>query len=676
MAEELSPFRPFLIGAGGPQFARQRGRCDWMHGLTPGVLSCEPVSRCSQKHVGKVHCGARASQEAGTASGLGALIAHSRAVVGRRCRCREVSVGQLDATELSLGTGLAVLRVLQQQQTPLAGNDVSEYRRTHGELLGGERVHVIRQTVTTIGRGLRNAVILLDPSVSREHACLTHTDGAWTVENLSDHNALWVGAHEVAPHGNAILRTGDTLRLGHTALQFLAPFSATTPTNDAASASPLAPESDTLSSTTALNLFDPGVTMRFALSGRFASRTRWVLAIAGALIFCASAVVTLGTAALVGANALATQGIGSVLAAITIPLVPVLGAALLVGAIDRYEREPIILLIGAFAWGALIAIPAALFAERALNTWLQRIPVGAGVAVSAAGQVAHSALQGLTAGLTEESVKGAGLLVLLLLLRDEFDNVTDGILYGVVIGAGFAMVENFVYFASSPRGDLGFLILGRVVLGWLGHSTFTALFGAGLGFARESRGRRQRVLGPLAGFLAAVLLHSFFDFVDFQANAAVHMPHAGQTMATLALVAIIADYLPLFLAQAILVRLLVGALDRESEVVREFLASEVQAGVVLPDEYAMLQKATVRAGLERRYLLVWGPRAYLTARALHQTAIGLAFRKWHVAMGDRPKSTPRQPEDIYRERIGRLRRALLRLVTVGVVAGASVTTDT
>lgn len=586
-------------------------------------------------------------------------------------------MGQLDATEMSLGTGLAVLRVLHKQAAPLPTKGPSDHRRPDGDLLGGEQVHVIRQTVTTIGRGLQNAAVLLDPSVSREHACLIREDGTWIVQNLSEHNALWVGSQEVAPRSRAALPPGETLRLGHTALQFLAPVSPPAPVEDGMNATgvpPPVPELESQTSTTALNLFDPGVTMRFALSGRFAARTRWVLAIMGTLIFCASAVVTLGTAALVGQSALAAQGIGSVLAAVTIPLVPVLGAAVLVGAIDRYEREPIVLLVAAFSWGALIAIPAALLAERALNAWLQANPVGAGGFASSAGAVAHSALQGLSAGFTEESVKGAGLLVLLLLLRDEFDNVTDGILYGVMIGAGFAMVENFVYFASSPRGDLGFLILGRVVLGWLGHSTFTALFGAGLGFARESRDRRNRVLGPLVGFLAAVLLHSFFDFVDFQANAAVHMLHADRSVAALALIAVIADYLPLFAAQAILVRLLVRALHRESEVVREFLAAEVQAGVVSPDEYAVLQRSALRARLERHYFLVWGPRAYLTARALHQTAIGLAFRKWHVAMGDRPKSTPRQPEEVYRERIGRLRRALLRLVNDGLGMGARAST--
>jgi hypothetical protein len=128
-----------------------------------------------------------------------------------------------------------------------------------------------------------------------------------------------------------------------------------------------------------------------------------------------------------------------------------------------------------------------------------------------------------------------------------------------------------------------------------------------------------------------------------------------------ALVAVLLNYLPLFAAQAILWRMLVRALRREEAIVREYLAPEVSAGIVTPDEYVLLQRYKERGRFERRCLLLWGPRAYVTARGLNQTAIGLAFRKWHVALGDRPKPTPRQPEDVYRERIPRLRQRLLRL---------------
>jgi RsiW-degrading membrane proteinase PrsW (M82 family) len=566
---------------------------------------------------------------------------------------------QIDTAELPPGMGLAVLRVVAAgaRADAQGGDDLP----ADGMLLGGESVYTIRQPVTTLGRGLQNTVVLLDPAVSREHACIMREGATWSVENISAHNALRVGDRPVQPGQRATLVAGDVLLLGHTVLQFLAP-SALEGTSGSGAAEP-GP------GTSSFDLLDPGITMRFALSGQIARRARWAILAATGLLFAVSALVTLGSTTLVGERALAAHGLASVVAALTVPLVPALGATLLVAAIDRYEREPVVLLAAAFAWGALIAIPAALVIERTLNSWLLGALIAGWSGPASAGTVAHSALLGLSAGFTEEAVKGAGLVVLLLLLRDEFDNVTDGILYGVLIGAGFAMVENFVYFAGSPRGDLGFLILGRVVLGWLGHSTFTALLGAGLGCARETRQRRLQLLAPLAGFAAAILLHSLFDFVDFQANAAVHGPHVTPAAVSLALAAVLVDYLPLFAAQAVLVWLLRRALRREAAIVREFLATEVPAGVVTPDEYAVLQKASLRARLERRYLFSWGPRAYLTARALHQTITGLAFRKWHVALGDRPKATPRQPEDAYRERIARLRQALLQLTREHTTAG-------
>jgi hypothetical protein len=204
------------------------------------------------------------------------------------------------------------------------------------------------------------------------------------------------------------------------------------------------------------------------------------------------------------------------------------------------------------------------------------------------------------------------------------------------------------------------LILGRVVLGWLSHSTFTALLGAGLGYARESRQRRWRRLAPLFGLLAAVALHTLFDFVAFTATILARQGLAASAPGLFGVATLAAAYTPLFAAEAVLLRMVIASLRREAEVVREYLAPELLAGVVTSDEYMLVQNATLRGLAERRALATYGLRAYLTARALHQTATGLAFRKWHVAMGDPVKATERQPEDAYRERIARLRRSLVR----------------
>ncbi|HEV2238854.1 MAG TPA: PrsW family glutamic-type intramembrane protease [Ktedonobacterales bacterium] len=569
----------------------------------------------------------------------------------------------MQVPDVLAGTGLGVLRVVQVDEPDAELLATTTPQPVPApEPQGSGTLFTIRGPLTTLGRGARNDVVLTDPTVSREHALLRVDGGLWWVENVSARNPLWVGAVEAAPGMSLPVPGGSLLRLGQTTLQLLAP----APETRRLFTEPAGAEGTPAG---AAPLLDLGVTMQFALSRRLTPRARVLVVALGALAFLAGAVALASTLALVRQATLNTQGAGSALAALAIPLVPALGAALLVGFIDRYEREPIVLLVAAFAWGVVIASPAALVVERTLARGLAAAPLVAAGAHGALALAAQAALQGLSAGVAEECVKGAGLVVLLLLLRDEFDNVTDGILYGVLIGAGFALVENFVYFAASPRAQLGALVLGRVVLGWLGHSTFTALFGAGLGYARETRDRRTQWLAPLLGFVAAVALHSLFDAVDFFASAVAHTPGVGHTIATVALAAVLINYLPLFAAQAILWRMLLRALRREEDIVREYLAPEVSAGIVTPDEYVLLQRYQERGRFEHRCLLLWGPRAYLTARDLHQTATGLAFRKWHVALGDRPKPTPRQPEDAYRERIPRLRQRLLRLAAPAVPVG-------
>ncbi len=390
------------------------------------------------------------------------------------------------------------------------------------------------------------------------------------------------------------------------------------------------------------SLLGAGITMQFALPQRMGLRTRWLIAGFGITLLVASTIITVVLNSLVGISSITQNGVSSIVAALVIPLLPVLVINLLVNFIDRYEREPWFLRLAALLWGALIAIPPALFIELRVDTLMQSVP----------DDLLRSILKGLNAGITEESVKGLGLILLFLVLRDEFDNVTDGIVYGALIGAGFAMVENFVYFATNSRDFLVFLIVGRIVLGWLCHSTFTMCFGAALGYVRHTRIRWRQILIPLIGYLIAVGLHSVFDFVDYFANAIVLNDPA---MATISLVAIIGDYIPPFIAQIGLLYVLIKALGHEAAVIREFLAPEVSSGVVQVDEYALLQNSFQRTREERRVLWRYGLKQWMRVKALYQTEIGLAFRKWHVSMGDKPKLGYRQPEDAYRRRIRRLR---------------------
>jgi RsiW-degrading membrane proteinase PrsW (M82 family) len=619
-----------------------------------------------------------------------------------------------------------VLRVVRVRLPANATANLQD--RYPSGLLPEERlVHLLNRTSTTVGRALNNDIVLMDPTVSREHARLDLDTSGWHITNLTEQNIVRVNGRPIPSGGTLPMQPQDILILGSTMLQLIAPnsqpssldsadqlnapterlpyvkrpaqpgyppalfddtstnrnsrglksvpresLSVTPPglpsalpavssrsafTNRADGTSlPKQPEPELAAQPWGEDdeesLLGAGVTMQFALPQRMGIRTRWLIAGTGLLFLAISAALTLILNGLITFSALAEYGLLSVLAAIFIPAVPAAGIFLLVNFIDRFEREPWFLRLAAFLWGALIAIPPALLVERRVDGLLVNL-LGPNTS-----DVVRSAFQGLNAGITEETIKGLGLLLLFVILRDEFDNVTDGIVYGALIGAGFAMVENFHYFAVDFKQFPVFLIVYRIVLGWLGHSTFTACFGAALGYVRHTRIRWRHLAIPFVGYLAAVGLHSFFDFVTFQASVALNTYPGNSDVSFLSLLALIGDYIPPFLAQMFLLYILIKSLAHEAAVIREFLAVEVSNGIVNVEEYALLQNSFQRTKAERRVWNTQGYRQWLRVKALYQIEIGLAFRKWHVSMGDKPKLGYRQPEDAYRNRIKRLRQEI------------------
>jgi RsiW-degrading membrane proteinase PrsW (M82 family) len=597
-----------------------------------------------------------------------------------------------------------ILRIVQQEDherhaspsaSQQAGLGAWELPGYAGNPIGlPDTLYPIIEASTSIGRGLNNHIVLMDPLVSREHARLTWHTGHWLIENLSDHAPLQLDSSNLPPGQMHEIAPGASFTLGQTTLQLLAPLPeavsqiskpempAATPdlirgrVPDAAPdvpserASALADHAEAFAGldsplqTRHLLGMSPGVTIQFAMRERLDRGRFWAIAtgailLASLLICLGFGYLTISRQAQISQQLIAHGRLTSALAAITLPLVSALSIVLLVNLMDRYEREPWLLRLGAFLWGAIIAIPPAFLVERTIENGISSIQFGWLSRTGA--EVAHSLLLGANAGITEETIKGAGLILLLLALRDEFDNVTDGIIYGALIGAGFAMIENIVYLSSSDNQSLLFLIIGRIVLGWLGHSTFTACLGAGLGYARQTRIPWQKWAMPLLGFGVGVFLHTLFDFVNFQAKAAIFDAPNSDFVTTLAISAIIANYIPPFLAQGTILYLLMRSLNHEAAIIRHYLADEVLHGVGTPDEYLLLQRSFRRTRLERFYLFKRGWRAWLTAKALYQTQIGLAFRKWHVSMGDTPKPGREQPEDAYRERIRQLREELLKL---------------
>jgi RsiW-degrading membrane proteinase PrsW (M82 family) len=82
---------------------------------------------------------------------------------------------------------------------------------------------------------------------------------------------------------------------------------------------------------------------------------------------------------------------------------------------------------------------------------------------------ARALVQYLTAVLVgppvEEIVKGLALVLLIWLLRGEFNNMRDGIIYGALVGLGFNMMETAFYITNSESLVDALLSISRPLRG-------------------------------------------------------------------------------------------------------------------------------------------------------------------------------------------------------------------
>lgn len=187
-------------------------------------------------------------------------------------------------------------------------------------------------------------------------------------------------------------------------------------------------------------------------------------------------------------------------------IIPTIFYALTFYLIDRYEREPVWLVTVAFLWGAVPAIFVSLIGEMLIGATF----------ITAPGAVTHALIEAaLIAPAVEEIAKGAALLGLYIWAQREFDDVLDGVIYGALIGFGFAMTENFFYyigaFSEGGWSNLTFVIFLRSILFGLNHAFYTGLTGIGFGLARNSPHAVRRLILTCGGLLLAIVIHSLHN---------------------------------------------------------------------------------------------------------------------------------------------------------------------
>lgn len=254
-----------------------------------------------------------------------------------------------------------------------------------------------------------------------------------------------------------------------------------------------------------------------------------------------------------------------ILISIAVGILPMVVYALILWWFDRYEKEPVALLVAAFLWGAVPAIIFSLIAQLILD-----IPIQHFIEPMAADLIGAA----LIAPLTEEIFKGGALLLLLLFFRKEIDSPLDGIIYGSLVGFGFAAVENVLYFVSSfaesGPGGLAFTIVFRAFVFGLNHALFTGLTGLGLSLARISRNWLVKIGAPIVGLSLGMLAHGVH-------NASVSFPDLMWPC--------LITFASNWLWTLFMLVIVIWTTARERQWIVTFLADEVQRGTLSQEDY-------------------------------------------------------------------------------------------
>jgi RsiW-degrading membrane proteinase PrsW (M82 family) len=290
--------------------------------------------------------------------------------------------------------------------------------------------------------------------------------------------------------------------------------------------------------------------------------------------------------------------------------------AVLIYFLDLYEREPVSVAVAAFAWGAFAATALSLDAG------------GWEVMLSQITSPVFAARWGpaLTAPIVEEVLKGSGVVLLYLIVRDEVDDAMDGFVYGALCGLGFAVVEDVVYFMAAFGGTTGGVLEGfyiRVLSsGLYGHVLYTGLVGMAVGLivsARDPRPTRER-MPAAAGLVAlAIVAHALWNA---PLPALTAMPSTAGAGWLLLPVVFALKGLPLLLLVVVALRL---ARARERRWLDAALSKEVGVEGITPAEFSALREpAARRAAISSMRQRAGRPAAALLAR-LQREQIDLAM---------------------------------------------------
>lgn len=157
-------------------------------------------------------------------------------------------------------------------------------------------------------------------------------------------------------------------------------------------------------------------------------------------------------------------------------------------SMDFYEKEPVFKLLLAFFLGGIFSIIISTIIYAFID-------------------VQYNMLDAIfKIGLIEESSKLLSLMIIYRIIKKDFNEIVDGLVYIIAISLGFAVIENIFYALNSASPFL--LLFQRSVYAVLGHISFSGYMG--IAFFIHVRCHKNWSGIFLSLFLSA-LAHGLYD---------------------------------------------------------------------------------------------------------------------------------------------------------------------
>ena len=166
---------------------------------------------------------------------------------------------------------------------------------------------------------------------------------------------------------------------------------------------------------------------------------------------------------------------------------------------DKYEKEPIGLLLASFFFGAIVSI---------IIVTILYLFTGHFIPITDEYSVWQQFIQAFVVVALSEEFSKYIIVKYFAQPKKAFNEPYDGIIYAVMVSMGFACTENIMYVLE---GGYETAIL-RAFTAVPAHATFGILMGYYMGKAKFSNNRLKL---NMAGLFLAVLFHGAYDFFLF-----------------------------------------------------------------------------------------------------------------------------------------------------------------